>query len=71
MNKETAVRLLGGSQKAVADAIGISQAAVAQWPDVLPQRIVDRVQAAIARKHLPAEMLGLDQRGPTQEAAHG
>jgi len=34
------------------------------WPDTV-------LQEAIARKHLPAEMLGLDKQPPAQEAAHG
>ena len=71
MNKQKAIDLLGGSVSAAADAVGVSYQAVDKWPDVLPQRIVDRVQAAIARKHLPAEMLGLDKQPPAQEAAHG
>jgi hypothetical protein len=49
MEKSEAIRLLGGSPKAAADAIGISPQAVSGWPDVLPQRIADRVQAALWR----------------------
>jgi hypothetical protein len=62
MNKDDAIRLLGGTVTAVAKAIGVTQSAVSQWPeapDALPQRIVDRVQAAIARRHLPPELLGM------------
>ena len=31
-----------------------------QWPDELPDRIADRVVAAIAREHLPPELIGAD-----------
>jgi hypothetical protein len=58
MNKSDAIRLLGGTNSAAAKAIGISSSAVSQWPDVLPPPIEDRVIAAIARRHLPAELLG-------------
>lgn len=50
MNKETAIKLLGGSVAEAARAIGISAQALSQWPDQLPSRLVDRVQAALWRK---------------------
>ena len=59
MDKTTAIKLLGGTAKLAADAIGITPQAVGQWPDVLPSTISDRVQAAIARRRLPPEVLGL------------
>lgn len=72
MNKESAIRLLGGTQASVAEAIGISHAAVSQWPDPLPKRIEDRVLAALARKHLPPELIGAEGAPViAQEAAHG
>lgn len=75
MNKDSAIRLLGGTRKAAAAAIGISPAAIAQWPDPLPARIEDRVLAALARRHLPAELIGTEGAPPvaaeTGEAAHG
>ncbi|GEQ77956.1 hypothetical protein CTTA_4961 [Comamonas testosteroni] len=49
MNKAEAIQQLGGSIPAAAKAIGVSYQAVNQWPDVLPARIVDRVQAALWR----------------------
>ncbi|PRC93071.1 hypothetical protein [Solimicrobium silvestre] len=58
MKKIDATTLLGGTPTAAADAIGITYQAYSQWPDVLPLRLQDRVQAAIARKHLPPEVLG-------------
>lgn len=58
MQKSKALELLGGSTAAAAKAIGVSYQAVEKWPDPLPDRIADRVIAAIARKHLPPELLG-------------
>ena len=49
MNKFKALELLGGSVSTAAAAIGISSQAITQWPEELPQRIVDRVQAALWR----------------------
>lgn len=46
MTKQEAIELLGGTQVAVARAIGITPQAVAQWPDPLPARLADRVIAA-------------------------
>lgn len=58
MNKKQAIQLLGGTVTAAAEAIGISRSAVSQWPEELPDPIRDRVQAAIARKHLAPEVIG-------------
>lgn len=63
MLKTEAIELLGGSPTAAAEAIGISPQAVSQWPDDLPPRIQDRVDAALARK------AGLVPTKPVQEAA--
>lgn len=49
MDKHRAIELLGGSVAAAAKAVGVSYSAVYKWPDILPQRIVDRVEAAAAR----------------------
>lgn len=54
MDKTEAIRLLGGTAAAAAKAIGISPAAVSLWPDVLPPRIADRVQAALYRQQQAA-----------------
>lgn len=51
MQKNTAIDLLGGSISDAAEAIGITYQAVDKWPDELPQRIVDRVFAAVVRKN--------------------
>lgn len=66
MLKTKAIELLGGTISAAAQAIGATYQAVNQWPDVLPPRIADRVQAAIARRHLPPELIGTQ---PTTQAA--
>lgn len=58
MLKTDAIRLLGGTNASAATAIGITASAVSQWPEVLPATIEDRVIAAIARKHLPPELIG-------------
>jgi hypothetical protein len=50
MLKHEAIALLGGSVAAAAEVIGVSYQAVDKWPDELPQRIADRVQAALWRK---------------------
>lgn len=58
MDKAKAIELLGGSIATAAERIGVSYQAVDKWPEVLPDRIADRVVAAIARKHLPPELIG-------------
>lgn len=50
MLKTEAIELLGGSVKDAALAIGVTYQAVDKWPDVLPARLVDRVQAALWRR---------------------
>lgn len=57
MRKDHAIHLLGGSPSTAAKEVGVSVSAVSQWPDTLPRRLVDRVLAALARKHLPPELL--------------
>lgn len=49
MDKQEAIRLLGGTIGAAATAVGVTPQAVSGWPDPLPQRIADRVQAALWR----------------------
>ena len=51
MTKKQAIAYFG-SVSATARAVGISRAAVFNWPDVLTDRISDRVVAALARKGL-------------------
>jgi hypothetical protein len=58
MFKTKAIELLGGSIATAAEAVGVSYQAVSQWPHELPERISDRVLAALARKHLPPGLIG-------------
>jgi hypothetical protein len=51
MKKSEARALLGGSDVSAAEAIGVTRSAFAQWPEELPARLADRVQAAVARQH--------------------
>lgn len=57
MNKAKAIGLLGGTVAEAAKRLGVSYQAVNKWPEELPPRIADRIVAALAREHLPAEML--------------
>ena len=50
MRKDEAIKLLGGSPSTAARAIGVTPQAVNDWPDPLPPRIADRVQAALWRQ---------------------
>ena len=50
MDKKDAIALLGGTVAAAAAAIGVSHQAIARWPERLPARIADRVQAAMFRR---------------------
>ena len=58
MLKSKAIELLGGTTASAADAVGVTYQAVDKWPDDLPPRISDRVLAVLARKHLPASLIG-------------
>lgn len=68
MLKTKAIELLGGTVTAAARAVGITPAAVTQWPDDLPDRIADRVLAVLARQHLPASMIGEPATKEAKEA---
>jgi len=69
MLKTKALELLGGTASAAAAAVGVTPSAVAQWPDVLPKRIADRVLAVQARKHLPPELIGVTEALPLAQAS--
>jgi predicted transcriptional regulator len=58
MKKSRAIELLGGTVTAAADAMGVTSSAVSQWPDELTHDMENRVLAALARRHLPPELLG-------------
>lgn len=62
MLKSIALALLGPTVKDVAVAVGVTRSAVSQWPEKLPKRIEDRVLAALARKHLRPELIGLAEK---------
>ena len=63
MEKTEAFALLGKTAVEVAHKVGVTPQAVSAWPDTLPDRIRDRVQAAVWR----AEQAGRAKR----EAAQG
>lgn len=50
MNKQDAIKLLGGTNNKAAAACGITSSAVRQWPQELTKDQIDRVQAALYRK---------------------
>lgn len=50
MKKSEAIKLLGGTTSAAAEAVGITYQAVTQWPEELTRRIRDRVEAALYRQ---------------------
>lgn len=64
MKKSRALELLGGTVGKAADAIGITSNAITQWPDELPDRLVDRVIAALVKtqKPVPADLLPAEPR---------
>ncbi len=69
MEKAKAIELLGGTVAKAAEAIGVNSQAISQWPGVLPARLADRVVAAVARKHLPPELIGEPPTEVAKEAA--
>jgi hypothetical protein len=46
MTKTEAIDLLGGTASSAAAAVGVTISAVSQWPDLLPERIEQRVIGA-------------------------
>lgn len=68
MTKDEAISLLGGSVAKAAEAIGINSQAISQWPEVLPARLTDRVQAALYRKHLAEQQSAGEREDATTEA---
>lgn len=69
MEKSHAFELLGGTAASVARECRITPSAVSQWPDELTKDQVDRVQAALWRKHVAAMSHVSVQ--PSQESALG
>lgn len=73
IRKSEAIQVLGGTVSAVADAMCITYQAVDKWPDVLSNKVSDRVLAAWARKHIkniPAPFRR-PQSPKRKEVAHG
>jgi DNA-binding transcriptional regulator YdaS (Cro superfamily) len=60
MKKSEALQLLGGTNAAVARALGISSSAVSQWPEDaegdLPRATEDRVLAELWRREQAAKV---------------
>lgn len=71
MDKQSAIKLLGGTPKKAAQAMGYRAVqTVYQWPDKLPQSTADRVAGVLARtRGLENAIAELD--APVMEAAHG
>ena len=56
MKKSDAITLFGNRQRDLAEALEITESAVSQWPDDLPQSTIDRVVGAAVRLgKLPAD----------------
>lgn len=53
MKKSRALELLGGTPAAAARSLGVSHAAISQWPDELPARIAERVLGVVAKTRYP------------------
>ena len=51
MNKNQAIKLLGGTPKKAAEAMGYKAVqTIYLWADVLPQATADRIRGVLARK---------------------
>jgi transcriptional repressor of cell division inhibition gene dicB len=72
MNKHDALAHFDGSVKAAATEIGCTQEAIRMWPDPLPPRIRDRVQAALWRRQHrpPSPATGKHDAADGGEAVH-
>ena len=72
MEKKSAIKLLGGTPKKAAQAMGYRAVqTVYQWPDQLPQATADRVAGVLARTKGPDQDVPEQAMPTTQEAAHG
>ncbi len=63
LTKTEAIKMLGGSKSSAAKAIGCTVQAVHKWPEMLSDRIADRVIAAQMRqqKRKPARRKPVEQ----------
>jgi hypothetical protein len=64
MTKKDAAKIFGGTNKSLANAVGVSNSAVSQWPDQLPQDLIDRLIGAAIRlgKAVPGVLEAGSQR---------
>lgn len=53
MLKDHAINILGGSLTVAAKECRVTPQAIADWPEVLPPRIADRIEAALWRRLTP------------------
>jgi len=67
MTKSNAIKLLGGSQTAAAQEIGVKPQAIRGWPEVLSQKIEDRVLAALWRRQNKTQPAALASDADTTE----
>ena len=58
MTKTDMLKLMGKDLSGCAEEIGITVQAISDWPEELSTKLRDRVQAAIARRHMPDFMIG-------------
>ena len=49
MTKREAIAMFGSTHQALADAVGVTRAAITQWPDELRVDQIDRVIGAAVR----------------------
>lgn len=69
MNKSEAIDQLGGTVKGASKLVGVTEAAIRMWPDPLPPRIRDRVQAALWRREQAGEGAS-DGAQPAEQVSH-
>lgn len=73
MLKDEAIALLGGTNAAAAEIMGVSYQAVNKWPDRLPNRIAERVLGVCVLRgiSIPERFLCAGaQAAQAQEGAH-
>lgn len=53
MEKQLAIKLLGGSNRKAAEAMGVTPQAISMWPDPLTPMRADRVRGVLSRMKKP------------------
>lgn len=63
LKKSEVIAFFGGTQKDVAEVVGIKQASVSEWPDLLSDAVSDRVRGAATRAgyELPSSWVSQSQ----------